>query len=413
MADQKSSVTLQKKISILSQHFYPDIASTGQLLTELAEDLLTYGMSVEVYTGYPAYNKTERPAPAREVYKGIKIKRLFATRLRKSIRTGRILNTLSFFIVVLFNSIFISKESILFFVTNPPYLCLIGLLMKYLRRQKYVILIYDIYPDVPVLLGYLRKNGIIHRVWDMMNKSIYTHADKIIVIGEYMKDTISKKYENSGKDNIQVIHNWADGNLIKPIRKEDNCFTKEHSFIDKTVVLYSGNIGMFQNLEIIIEAAEKLKEHNILFLFIGEGDKKKKLQKMAGKKKLENVRFLPYQKKDDLPYSLTSADISLVTLEKGMEGLGVPSKLYGIMASGRPVIALVSEQCEVADITREAQCGFVVDQEDLEGFIERIVYLHQNPDKAIELGRRAREYFETHFERRKITWEYFDCLSRI
>ncbi len=170
---------------------------------------------------------------------------------------------------------------------------------------------------------------------------------------------------------------------------------------------------MFQDLEIIVEAAERLKGTSMLFLFIGEGGKKEKLIELAASKNLANVKFLPYQKKEDLPYSLTCSDISLVTLEKGMEGLGVPSKLYGILASGRAVIAIVSEHCDVADILKEAQCGYVIDQEHLDEFVEKLQFLHENPDQRAAMGARARTYFEAHFRRDLITRKYFELIQEV
>ena len=399
-------------INILSQYFYPDIASTGQLLTELAEDLAAQGSEVRVCSGYPSY-ANHLKAPHKEEYKGIFITRIPATHLEKNSRLGRILNSLSFFISAFFHVLFYNKDQLLFIVSNPPFMGLIGLIMKKLRGKKYVFLIHDVYPDVAVRLGYLRRNGITARIWEWMNRLIFRSADRLIVLGEDMAKVIKEKAHPFGEGRIAVIHNWCDGEFIKPFSKTDNWFVKEHDLLGKTVVLYSGNIGMFQDLEIIVEAAERLKGTSMLFLFIGEGGKKEKLIELAASKNLANVKFLPYQKKEDLPYSLTCSDISLVTLEKGMEGLGVPSKLYGILASGRAVIAIVSEHCDVADILKEAQCGYVIDQEHLDEFVEKLQFLHENPDQRAAMGARARTYFEAHFRRDLITRKYFELIQEV
>lgn len=399
-------------ILIVSQHFHPDLAATGQILTELAEDLTAFGVNVLAYAGYPAYGESAGVFP-KETYKGITIVRIPATRLKKGTRMGRILNTLSFFVAAFFYVLFSDRKRLLFFVTNPPYIALIGWIMKKLRGQRYVFLLHDYYPEVPVLLGYLRKDGITATMWRKMNRFVYRDADRLIVLGKYMKETLVREYGSHLEETIAVIDNWADGTFIKPIDKKDNWFAKQHGLTNKTVVLYSGNIGMFQQLEIMIEAAKRLKNEDILFLFIGDGDKKEQLQAMAYSEKLENVRFLPYQKKENLPYSLTCGDISLVSLEKGMEGLGVPSKLFGILASGRPAIALVSGQCEVADIIKESECGYVVDQDDLDGFTEKLLFLHKNPEQRSALGANSRKSFDARYRRDLLTGKYYELIWEI
>lgn len=403
-----------KELIILSQYFYPEVASTGQLLTELAEDLTIYGYKIKVYTGKPSYYRNIKKYKKEETYQGINIYRLFNTNLNKNSKSGKILNSLTYFISVLFKLLFQKDRSPLLIVSNPPFLSIIGYFLRKIKKQKYVFLIHDIYPDIAIKLGYLKENSIIAKTWGKINCQVLREAEEIIVLGEYMEDVLRKKYLNIDNYKIKIIHNWADERFILPIKKENNWFAKKYGLIGKFVILYSGNIGLFQDLKTIIKAAVKLKKHKeILFLFIGDGGGLNKLKEVVKENNLTNVIFLPYQPKEFLPYSLTACDISIVPLEKGIEGLAVPSKIYGILASGRAVLGLVGENCEVADIIKNANCGFRVNQGDVGGLIEKIIYIYQNPELLKNMGVNSRKYFEKYFTRSKMTREYYKILEGI
>lgn len=403
-----------KELIILSQYFYPEVASTGQLLTELAEDLVEYGYKIKVYTGRPSYYKNVEKYKKKEIYQSIKIYRLFNTNLNKNSKLGKILNSLTYFISVLFKLLFQKDRSLLLIVSNPPFLPIAGLLFNKIKKQKYVFLIHDIYPDIAIKLGYLKKNSFIVRVWDKFNYHILRNAERIIVLGEYMAEMIRRKYLPNNNIKIEIIHNWADEEFILPIKKENNWFIKKYHLENKLVISYSGNIGLFQDLETIIRGANKLKDYDdILFVFIGDGGGLNKLKEIVEEKYLKNVLFLPYQLKEFLPYSLTASDISIVTLEKGVEGLAVPSKIYGILASGRAVLGVVGENCEVADIIKDAKCGFRVNQGDVDGLVEKIKYIYQNPELLKNMGVNSRKYFVEHFTRTKMTRGYYKILEGI
>jgi glycosyltransferase involved in cell wall biosynthesis len=302
----------------------------------------------------------------------------------------------------------------LLIVSNPPFLPLLGFLLKKIKNQRYIYLVHDIYPDIAIRLGYLKKNSIIVKIWNQIHYRILKKAEEIIVLGDFMVEKLKEKYPDLDNNKIKIIHNWADEKKILPIKKEENWFVKKYHLSNKIVILYSGNIGLFQDLKSIIKTAEKLKNHDdILFLFIGDGGGLKELKRMAKENNLTNVNFLPYQLKKDLSYSLSSADISIVTMEKGIEGLAVPSKLYGILASGRAVLGLVGKNCEVADIVKDAKCGFRIDQGDVNKLVEKIKYIYNNPQALENMGKNSRQYFEKHFTRSKMTREYYKILEGI
>lgn len=405
-----------KNVYFLTQYFYPDVASTGQLLTELAEDLYDYGFKVKVFTAQPSYEGFKK-CPRREVYNGINIIRVWCTHFPKNNVLGKVVDMVSFVLSLSLRMFFsrYKRNEIFLIVTNPPFLPIAGWLLKKIRKKHYICLIHDVYPDLAVKLGYLSSGSIVTKLWDALNKIVLNNSDKVIVLGEYMKKIVEGKLDrlSQDKNKIVVIHNWADESKIYPIPKSSNWFVKGQKLEGKFVVLYSGNLGLSHPIEAIIYVAEALKNRNILFLFIGNGGKKPILKEMVKEKKLKNVKFLPYQSKDMLAYSLSSGDVAIVTMEKGIEGLSVPSKLYSYLAAGRPILALVKENSDVGIIVKKAQCGFVCDPEDIEEISKKIMYLVDHPEVKTMFSENAREYFELHFARSIAAKQYVYLLNSI
>jgi len=396
-------------ITILTQYFYPEIAATGQLLTELAVGLKNRGCEVRIITGQPSYTGGGK-LPKREVYEGVEIRRVWNTSLDKNKKTGRLLNYVTFVISATLATLF-SKKTPLLIVSNPPFLPIIGAIMKTFRGQKYAFLVHDVYPDIAVKLGYLKDDSLISRIWKTMNRWVYGCADVVVVLGEHMEKKVRNYIDLPEK--LRVIHNWADGDVIKPLRNSKNDFCKDLGLEDKLVVLYSGNIGLFHDLEAVIKAAKKLENEDIAFLFIGEGGKKETLKRMAEKLKLNNVLFLPYQSIEKLPYSLTCGDISIVSLEDGVEGLAVPSKLYAYLAAGSAIIGLVGRGSEVSDIIEEHRCGFRVEQRDVEGLVKAVTVLKDDRKLLDEMKANARRCFEENFEKEMAMNKYYRVIASL
>lgn len=401
------------KVVILSQYFFPELISTGQLLTELAEDLVDLGCVVRAVAGQPTYYGSSR-VPTEIEHHGIKILRVWNTQLEKNSVIGKILNSASFFLGSVLKSSALSRESVMVVVTNPPILPFVPYLLSLLGRSKYVCLIHDVYPDVAVRLGYLGSRSILCRLWETMNRRVMAGASAVVVLGRDMEEKVREKMDRSGWSKIWVIPNWSDGDAIRPVAKEGNPFFLEIGLSSSTfVVQYSGNMGLSHNLETIVDAARRLQDLAITFLFIGGGGKRETIETMVANLKLDNVRFLPYQPKEKLRYSLGCADVSLVCLDEGVEGLSVPSKYYGILASGRPVIAMMRERSEIAMSVRESGCGYVVPPRDSEELAARIRHLYDHPDVALEMGKRARQSLEKQYSRKVIAGKYFELLKQV
>jgi glycosyltransferase involved in cell wall biosynthesis len=209
-------------------------------------------------------------------------------------------------------------------------------------------------------------------------------------------------------DRVTVIHNWADASVLAPGDKR-NGFSREHGLADRFVVMHSGNMGLSQNLDVLLDAASSMKD--AVFLLIGDGARKSFLQEQAHRRGLENVRFLPYQPRELMRDSYATADVFLISLKSGLAGYIVPSKLYGILAAGRPYVAAVDEDSEVAAVAREHECGLLAAPGDPEALVRAIEKLRGDPELARRLGENARRASH-HFERRGQVRAYHDLFTR-
>lgn len=407
-----------KKILIISEPFYPQVAAIGQLLTDLSEDLINAGYKVKVITGNPnnifVKNNT---MPRKENYKGIEIIRLRNTTFSKYRMVGRIINYLTFHFLVFSRVLFYERPHLVFVLSTPPFISFSGLMLKIFKGSKVIYNIQDLFPDLAVELGKL-KNKLFIGFLKKLSVLIVRKVDKVVVVGEYMEKKIREELlkETSENNHIITIHNWADGDKIKVLRGdiEDNFLRKKWGLEGKFVVLYSGNIGYLHEFDTIISAADFLAKEGlkeIVFVFIGEGIKKSYIEEKAREKGLNNILFFPYQPREMLTYSLGLANVSLVTLEKGFEGMVVPSKIYGILASGKPMIGVVGRDSEITGIIREGECGRVVKIGNYMALSEAIIEYYKNPQKCYKEGMNGRKYFEKSFDRKIATKKYIKMIE--
>ncbi len=399
------------RLSIITQFYPPDYAATGQLIQELATQLGQQGMDIHIFTGQPGYAFQTAAAPAKELSEKIFIRRSRASRIWPQRIRGRALNGLLF---CLRSGLHLLKAcwrgDILLLTTEPPYLPVLGFLANICFGLPYVCLLYDLYPDVAVALNVVPPKHWLVRFWDTVNRWIWKRARGVIVLSSTMKDRVSAKCPEI-KEKISVIHSWADYKWIKPIHKKDNWFVSQHKLADKFTVLYSGNMGRCHDMDTIVEAAELLKNEPIQFIFIGAGAKRKVCIEKVRDLGLSNCLFLPYQDKQTLPYSLTAGDLSLVSISPGLEGVIAPSKLYGILASGRPVAAICEKHSYLRSLLAEANCGAAFNNGDAQSLAEFIRFLAADTQLAAHMGSAGRRYLMAHFTPEIIAEQYSHVLK--
>ena len=400
------------KIGIVTMNFYPEKAATASLLTELSLGLKERGCDVRVYAGYPMYWFDKFKVTKREVYRSITIERSFNTQFNCQGKLRMICNTGSFFISAFFNLLLHCNDRILIIVTNPPFLPYIGFLMKKLRRINYIVLVHDVFPDSAIKVGYM-NDGILARILDKLYTYTYENSINIIVLSEDMAELIKDKIGTRHHHKITIISNWEDETFIKPLNKSENPFVREHNLMDKFVILYSGNMSSSQDFDLILQAACKISDPEIRFIFIGDGIEKIKIKKKVEDMDLQNVDFLPYQPREILPYSMTSGDVLVVTQKKGTKGTLVSCKLYTAMATGRPILAMCEAGTEIAKVVNEFHCGVVVHNEDISELIEKILELKNSKHLRELMGENGRIALEKHFSKNVSINKYYDVLEKI
>lgn len=399
-----------KKFFFVTQVFYPDETATASLFTDLTVRLAEYpDINVEVWCAQPSYLTTQRQ-PRHSVYKNIKIRNLPGTNFQKENILGRLINYLTFSLS-LFLSLLLSKDkSPIFTVTNPPFLGAIVLFISKIKHRKYIYVIHDVYPDGIIKLNKLSEKSIISKIWSWVNKSVLRNSERVIVLGRDMTEVI-KRIEPISK--IEYIPNWNDENLFSPLKYEINPFVIEYGLLNKFVVQYSGNMGIWHDMKPLASVANKLENENIHFFFIGSGIRRKELFEQWGDKVPLNTIVLPYQPKSKIGQTLTACHVAIITLREGLEGMAVPSKLYGILAAGIPIIGMVPENSEIAQVIREENCGYVIKPCDENMLMTAILELRDNPEKQKLFGENSRKAFEAKYTTRKISLRYYTLINEI
>ena len=389
-------MTRPLRLAFFNRSYYPDFGATGQLLTELCEDLVgRHGHEVTVVAGVPLSTaaKTSPPRwyrPVREEWhNGVRILRAYGTTLDKRRFTGRATNYMSYFASALVGATRLGRVDVVIALTDPPIIGLPAKAAATLHGARFVFLCQDIFPEVARLLEDFQSNRV-EALLTRVGKFTVGHADAIIALGDTMKRRLVET-KDADPSRIRVIHNWADCDAIVPASK-DNPFARAHGLADRFVVMHSGNVGLSQGVDRLLDVAERLRDlQDVVIAIVGDGAQKVALVNAAEARQLSNLRFFPYQPKSSLIDSFATADAFLVSLKHGLSGFIVPSKLYGILAAGRPYIAAVEDDSEAADIAREYDCGIVVPPGSVEGIESAVRELHSDRIRARAMGDRARK----------------------
>jgi len=401
------------RVCFFNRSYWPDQAATGQLLTELAQDLVSrHGWTVSVVAGRALHGSHEVRTSARlvdvEEHAGVRILRANGTAFDRRRFAGRAANYLTYFASALATTARVGSQDVVVSLTDPPILGLAALLAARRAGARFVFLCEDIFPEVAVLLEDF-QSAAVNRTLDRINRYLLREADAVVALGERMKRRLVEE-KGAAPSRLHVIHNWADCEAITPGPK-DNAFSRAHGLADRFVLMHSGNVGFSQNLDLLVEAAARLQScERLVIAVVGDGARRQTLQDQASRRGLSNIRFFPYQPKELLHESFASADAFLVSLKPGLEGYIVPSKLYGILASGRPFVAAVDPSCEAAMIAREHQCGIVAPPGDVDALVAAIAALHDNPAATRAMGVNARRA-SLRYDRRLAVQAYHDLFA--
>jgi glycosyltransferase involved in cell wall biosynthesis len=368
----------------------------GPLFRELAEDLSGRFSGVSILkTGHPDTLKIgsatdkllidAQPAYNRESY------------------FTRVLSWLKYTLFVVIAMFKVDKQTAIFIVSNPPLLGPAAWLVNKIRGVPYIVLVYDMHPDTMVSFGVLKESSVITQIWRWMNRLVWNNALAVYTLGPVMVENLAKQFnvEQTQLGYVGMIPPWADTDKIKPIPKADNPLAKELKQQDKITVLYSGNMGLSHDIDSILLAAKILSdETTISFLLIGEGAKWQDAVDFQIKHPLVNLQVLPFQPEEKLPYTMPLADIALVSLDVGAEGLMIPSKMFYYMAAGSAVLGICSGRNDVSEVLNSCGGGITVEPQQPEKLALAIKELANNPEKLSQLKRSARTAAVTNYSRK-------------
>jgi len=370
------------KLTILSQFFYPQDYSTALSLTQLAEVLSEKGVDVKVYCGQPTSFDRMDKYDKYLVYKNIEINRVNNTQFSKKNIIGRLINDITFLFLLFFKLLFRKIEGPLLILTNPPLLGIVGVILKKIKKLTIIFLVFDVYPETAIKLGVIKEKGLLSKIWDKFNKFIFKNANFVVVIGRDMEKIIKRKFEifKIKSNKIHYIPIWTDDKKLLEFSMIRNPLKEKWHLEGKFIVLYSGNLGRFHDLETIIASAKKINkiEKNIVFLFVGEGFKKRYVLNFINENNLKNCIVKGFVSREEHPLVLNLADIGIVSLLNGQEGFSVPSKTFSYWAMGKPVIAIMNKNSEIGQIINEYRSGFIVKNGDVDKLVEKILLLYNN-----------------------------------
>lgn len=394
------------KVLLLNQFFHPDLAATAQIATDLAEDLAAQGLEVTALAAQGTYLGSAR-LPREETYRGVRIVRVPCTSLGKASIARRMADYGSFFLSAAARVLAGTRHDVVVAMSTPPLVASLGGAARALRGTRFVYWLQDVYPELAVEFGVLSPGSLAARGFDAVSRWTLRRADAVVVLGEAMAQRVRGKGVSSKR--VHVIPNWADGAAIRPVGHDTNDFRREHGLDGKRVVLYSGNMGRGHDMGTILDAARRLRDvSDVVFLFVGEGAKRREVE--AAARELANVKVLPYQPRERLAESLSAGDVHVVSQDRCTEGLIEPSKLYGVLAAGRGVLYVGPPGSEVARTISAEGVGEVVangDGASAAAALDRLL------GQTEAIGVRARAAFDREYDRRHRTARFAELLRAV
>jgi glycosyltransferase involved in cell wall biosynthesis len=412
---------MKKKLLIYAHYYYPDVASTGQILQELAEGLKER-FEITVICTVPSYTGTiEEKYKSKKFYfeeiGGVKVIRIRVPEFSKSDKLSRIKNILAYYTGAKKATKMAGKQDYVFTISQPPVLGgMLGVYGKKKCKAKFVYNIQDFNPEQIEAVGYSKLKPVLS-VMKSVDKRSCRAADKVIVVGRDMAETLKKRFEGTPMPEFCVINNWIDEEKIYPLPQNDekvNAFKEKYGLQNKFVVMYSGNLGLYYDLENLIRLAEPYKtDKDVVFAFVGQGSVEEKLKSYVAEKGLENVIFIPYQPKEDLNFSLNGADVHWVVNAQGIKGVSVPSKLYGVMAAGKPVLGVLEEGSEARMIIEESGCGLVAAPGDYDAIAEMLAKFIRREANISGMGTAGRNFLVKHLTKDISIGRYAEEIEKL
>lgn len=415
----------KKNLLIYAHYYSPDIASTGQILKELAEGMLEL-FHITVICVVPSYGGTvEARYKTKRFYReninGVDILRVRVPEFVKKNKLSRVKNILTYFFEAMIATGKVGKQDYVLAISQPPVLGgLLGVWGKLTKHAKFIYNIQDFNPEQVIAVGYTR-NRLITGAMMLFDKLSCRCSNLIITVGSDLVETVEKRFHGKKVPKTVMINNLINEKEIYPLPENDEgvlAFKRAYGLENKYVIMYSGNIGLYYDLEMLIRVLKRFRKgynsacvyeegpktkdgREVVFAFVGGGSVLDKLVQYSQKHRFENIIFIPYQKKEDLNYSLNAGDVHWCVNAKGIKGVSCPSKAYGIMAAGKAILGVLENGTEIRGLIEKCNCGRCCEPEDYEQVADCICWYidHADSTEVKQMGMNGRSYLEANLTR--------------
>lgn len=429
----------KKKLLIFAHYYAPDTASTGQILKDQAEGMLDE-FDVTVICVVPSYGGTIEDRYKTQKYyfeelNGVKIIRVRVPEFTKANKVSRVKNIISYFFGALGAAMKAGKQDYVFTISQPPILGgLLGVLGKWMKHAKMIYCIQDFNPEQVMAVNY-SSNKLILKAMMIADKFSCRHSDLVITVGRDLVDTLKNRFKGHKVPKYAMINNWIDEKEVYPLSQDHErvvAFKKQYGLDGKFVIMYSGNIGLYYDLEKLMKVMKQFRKgytlkgvyepgpvtadgKEVVFAFVGAGSVLDKLVLYTKEHHFENVIFIPYQDKEDLIYSLNAGDVHWCVNAKGIKGVSCPSKAYGIMSVAKPIIGVLEEGTEIRSLIEECNCGKCCEPGDYVEVADIIRWYIENAGtgEVNEMGQNGRKYLEEKLTREVSVRKYTEELLKL
>lgn len=391
------------RVLLLNLYYPPDTSATAKMAQTVAE-ALSQNHQVTVLCGRPSYDPTER-RPWRlyqsETLGAVRVIRTGSSDYPRTQMKKRVFNYLSYVFLAVPRALLFLPCDVVLAMTDPPFEGIVGAFVALLKGKPFVYNIRDMYPDMAVG-GSIVQPGLLARIWERLHRWALRRAARVVVLGEDMRNRILSKGVEAA--NVLVVRDGAEiatANAPPSVLDQEVIRAIRGDF--RFVLLHAGNLGFYGAWDTLLAGAAKLAEDGIGLVFVGDGAQRARLESAAAN--IPNVRFLPFFPGTKIPSVLAAADAHLITVKRGLEGVVVPSKMYSILAAGKPIVAVAPRDCDVVAIGEVRGFAAGADPDSASEFINKVRRLSRNAGQLQDMGRAALAAvpeYERHAELRKL-----------
>ncbi|MBX3378035.1 MAG: glycosyltransferase family 4 protein [Phycisphaeraceae bacterium] len=401
---------MKKTFLIISQVYVPDPASVGQHIADAAVEMARRGYRVVVYASARGYDNPKQKYPAREVLNGVEVRRLPLSSFGKSSIAVRLLAQWIFLIQAMVRGVFTRGLCGVMVSTSPPFCGVAGVVISVLRGVPLKYWLMDLNPDQMIALGKITERSLMARVFNLFNRWTYRRASDIVVLDRFMGERVQRKLDVAAK--THTMPPWPHEDKLENIPHEENPFRREHALEGKFVVMYSGNHSPANPIRTLLDAAERLQdEPRLVVMCIGGGGGKKEVEEKVAAG-VKNIRSLPYQPFDRIRFSLSAADVHVVSVGDDVVGIVHPCKVYGAMAVSRPVLLLGPKPCHVSDLIEQHRIGWHIAHGDVDGAVRTLREALATPAAELAaMGERAAKVISSSLSKRELSGRFCDVLE--